>query len=285
MTPPMRRTPLLIALAALLVGMLAITATVDAKKKKPPFKTGKFAGTLISKPAGVPPTEKPIRVSVYKSYGGRYQVDPGLSLNQRYATLVTCPSGIRPYPMVFQSIYASKKTGKFSGKTLPQYPGGRIKGKVKGKRISGTWSFSGPFDAAPDAETCTGSGTFTAKRYAPSPFYSANSVLYRRRRERPRRHPRRSLHPVRGLRPPGLAGRGGHGRRRARYPRGRDGRPLRSSDHLRPPGRGGPRPAGARRRRVPRRPPDDRAPRALGRRVRLGGRRLDHDPPRGHRRT
>ena len=166
----MRRIPLLIALAALLVGVLAITATVDAKKKKPPFKTGKFAGTLISNPAGVPPTERPIRVSVYKSYGGRYQVDPGLSLNHRSATLVTCPSGNRTKVMVFQSIYASKKTGKFSGKTLSQYPGGRIKGKLKGKKISGTWSLNGPLDAAPDAETCTGSGTFTAKRYAVNPF-------------------------------------------------------------------------------------------------------------------
>ena len=75
---------------------------------------------------------------------------------------------------------------------------------------------------------------------------------------------RGALDPVRRLRSPGRAGRGGDGRRRARDPRGRDGRPLRPADHDRAADRRGPARPGARPRRRARRAPDGRAPRAAG---------------------
>ena len=77
---------------------------------------------------------------------------------------------------------------------------------------------------------------------------------------------RRALDPGGRLRAPRRAGGGGPGGRRANDPRRRHGRPLRPADHDGPARRRGARRPGPRRRRRDRRAPDDRAPRAPGRR-------------------
>jgi hypothetical protein len=145
----MRKTVVLALVATL---ALTVGATAVAKPKKPPFKTGQYTGTVTSAISGKEPASHTVRLTISK-IGKRYKVQL-----TSFIVKVTCDNKPRTQGLLFGVIYVSKKTGKFSGKTVRGHSPGTatVTGQAKGKQITATWNYS-----VPDG-SCWGNGNVDA---------------------------------------------------------------------------------------------------------------------------
>ncbi len=144
----MRRSALPITFASVALLLAATVAEAAKSPARAPFKTGQYSGKVSSKVSGKT-VKDPLALSLTKS-GKRYVLRTG------YQARATCGGSARAQTLLFKPMTVGKRTGAFSGRTIPQFPGGKIKGKAKGSKITGTWSYSNG--------SCKGSGTFSAKR-------------------------------------------------------------------------------------------------------------------------
>jgi hypothetical protein len=144
----MRRS---LGLAFVAIFALMIGASAVAKPKKPPFKTGQYSGTVTSAISGKEPASHTVRLTISK-IGKRYK------LQTSFIVKVTCDGKLRTQGLLFGAIYVSKKTGKFSGKTVRGHSPGTatVTGQAKGKQITATWNYS-----VPDG-SCWGNGNVDA---------------------------------------------------------------------------------------------------------------------------
>jgi hypothetical protein len=137
-----------------LVTTLALTAgaTALAKPKRPPFKTGQYTGTVTSAISGKEPASHTVRLTISK-IGKRYKVQL-----TSFIVKVTCDNKPRTQGLVFGVIYVSKKTGRFSGKTVPGHSPGTatVSGQATGRKINATWNYSVPNGS------CWGNGNVAA---------------------------------------------------------------------------------------------------------------------------
>jgi hypothetical protein len=142
------------SLVLALVTVLALTAgaTALAKPKKPPFKTGQYTGTVTSAISGKEPASHTVRLTISK-IGKRYKVQL-----TSFVVKVTCDNKPRTQGLLFGVIYVSKKTGRFSGKTVPGHSPGTatVSGQANGKQINATWNYSVPNGS------CWGNGNVAA---------------------------------------------------------------------------------------------------------------------------
>jgi len=142
------------SLVLALVTVLALTAgaTALAKPKKPPFKTGQYTGTVTSAISGKEPASHAVRLTISK-IGKRYKVQL-----TSFIVKVTCDNKPRTQGLLFGVIYVSKKTGRFSGKTVPGHSPGTatVSGQANGKQINATWNYSVPNGS------CWGNGNVAA---------------------------------------------------------------------------------------------------------------------------
>ena len=142
------------SLVLALVTVLAPTAGASAlaKPKKPPFKTGQYTGTVTSAISGKEPASHTVRLTISR-IGKRYKVQL-----TSFIVKVTCDNKPRTQGLLFGVIYVSKKTGRFSGKTVPGHSPGTatVSGQANGKQINATWNYSVPNGS------CWGNGNVAA---------------------------------------------------------------------------------------------------------------------------
>jgi hypothetical protein len=140
-----------VGLAFVAILALMVAASAVAKPKKPPFKTGQYSGTVTSAISGKEPASHTVRLTISK-IGKRYK------LQTSFIVKVTCDGKLRTQGLLFGVIYVSKKTGKFSGKTVRGHSPGTatVTGQAKGKQITATWNYS-----VPDG-SCWGNGNVDA---------------------------------------------------------------------------------------------------------------------------
>jgi len=144
----MRKSAVLafVSILALMVG-----ATAVAKPRKPPFKTGQYAGTVTSAISGREPASHTVRLTISK-IGKRYK------LQTSFVVKLTCGNKRHTQSLPFRAIYVSKSTGSFSGKSAPDRSSGRatVSGQASGKKITATWNYSVP------SGSCWGNGNVAA---------------------------------------------------------------------------------------------------------------------------
>jgi hypothetical protein len=144
----MRRNALPIIVVSVALLLAATVAEAAKSPARAPFKTGQYTGKVSSKLSGTT-VKDALTMSLTKS-GKKYLLRTG------YVARATCGGSARSQTLLFKTMTVGKRTGKFSGKTIDQFPGGKIRGRAKGKKITGSWSYSNG--------SCRGSGTLSAKR-------------------------------------------------------------------------------------------------------------------------
>jgi hypothetical protein len=145
-----RRTVAVILVAALALG---VASAGPGLAKSPPFKAGRYSGTVTSNVSGHEPASRSARVRISK-------VGKGYRLRMTLSVRVTCNNKGRWRELPFRGVRIDKATGVFSGRTSRRYKAwkGTVSGQVAGSRISATWNY-----LVPDG-SCWGNGNVDATR-------------------------------------------------------------------------------------------------------------------------
>ena len=145
------------SLAAILVASLAFGAAGAgpglAKSSKPPFKAGRYDGTVTSSVSGKEPASRPVSLRVSK-------VGKGYRLRMTLSVRVTCNNKGHWRKLPFRGVHIDKTTGVFSGRTSRRYKAwkGTVSGQATGSAITATWNY-----LVPDG-SCWGNGNVNATR-------------------------------------------------------------------------------------------------------------------------
>jgi hypothetical protein len=145
-----RRTVAVILVAALALGVASAGPGIA---KSPPFKAGRYGGTVTSNVSGHEPASRSAKLRISK-------VGKGYRLRMTLSVRVTCNNKGRWRELPFRGVRIDKATGVFSGRTSPRYKAwkGTVSGQVAGSRISATWNY-----LVPDG-SCWGNGNVDATR-------------------------------------------------------------------------------------------------------------------------
>ena len=145
------------SVAAILVASLALGVASAgpglAKSSKPPFKAGRYGGTVTSNVSGHEPASRSAKLRISK-------VGKGYRLRMRLSVRVTCNNKGRWLKLAFGGVHIDKATGVFSGRTSRRYKGGKgtVSGQAAGSTITATWNY-----LVPDG-SCWGNGNVDAAR-------------------------------------------------------------------------------------------------------------------------
>jgi hypothetical protein len=145
-----RRSVAVILVAALTLG---VASAGPSLAKSPPFKAGRYGGTVTSNVSGQEPASRSARVRIKK-------VGKGHRLRMTLSVRVTCNNKGRWRELPFRGIRIDKVTGVFSGRTSRRYKAwkGTVSGQATGSGITATWNY-----LVPDG-SCWGNGNVNAAR-------------------------------------------------------------------------------------------------------------------------
>ena len=143
------------SLAAILVATLAlgVASAGPGLAKSPPFKSGRYGGTVTSNVSGHEPASRSARLRISK-------VGKGYRLRMTLSVRVTCNNKGRWRELPFRGVRVDKTTGVFSGRTSRRYKAwkGTVSGQATGSAITATWNY-----LVPDG-SCWGNGNVNATR-------------------------------------------------------------------------------------------------------------------------
>jgi hypothetical protein len=145
------------SVAAILVASLALGVASAgpglAKSPKPPFKAGRYGGTVTSNVSGHEPASRSAKLKISK-------VGKGYRLRMTLSVRVTCNNKGRWRELPFRGVRIDKATGVFSGRTSRRYKAwkGTVSGQAADGTITATWNY-----LVPDG-SCWGNGNVNAAR-------------------------------------------------------------------------------------------------------------------------
>ena len=145
------------SVAAILVASLALGVASAgpglAKSPKPPFKAGRYGGTVTSNVSGHEPASRSAKLKISK-------VGKGYRLRMTLSVRVTCNNKGQWRKLPFGGVHIDKTTGVFSGRTSRRHKAwkGTVSGQAAGGRITATWNY-----LVPDG-SCWGNGNVDAAR-------------------------------------------------------------------------------------------------------------------------
>jgi hypothetical protein len=145
------------SVAAILVATAALAVATAgpglAKSSKPPFKAGRYGGTVTSNVSGHEPASRSAKLKISK-------VGKGYRLRMTLSVRVTCNSKGHWRKLPFRGVHVDKTNGLFSGRTSRRYKAwkGTVSGQAAGSNITATWNY-----LVPDG-SCWGNGNVNAAR-------------------------------------------------------------------------------------------------------------------------
>jgi hypothetical protein len=145
------------SVAAILVATAALAVATAgpglAKSSKPPFKAGRYGGTVTSNVSGHEPASRSAKLKISK-------VGKGYRLRMTLSVRVTCNNKGHWRKLPFRAVHVDKTNGLFSGRTSRRYKAwkGTVSGQAAGSNITATWNY-----LVPDG-SCWGNGNVNAAR-------------------------------------------------------------------------------------------------------------------------